>query len=157
MAPESRSHQSPDRPAANVRPGRFLPTAHETLWDQVAAVLPGCKDRPSRARARRQAHPGEVIALRMGLRRDPKALGSYLDDMRRALEEPLESPRPLTEVVSVTLTQCQEGGIALVQLLDGVTAEELRRFIREGQEAIAALSAAVAQARLRLEETPCPR
>lgn len=154
MSPRAPTDHSPHPAPGNLRPVAFLPTAHETLWDHVACVLPGCKDRPSRARARRQAHPGEVIALRMGLRRDPRALGSYLDDMRRALDEPLDSPRPLTEVVAATLTQCQEGGIALVQLLDGADAEELRRFIREGQEAIAAMSAAVAQARLRLQEIP---
>lgn len=150
MAHRSYSAQPADAPAGNLRPAPFLPLAHETLWDHVACVLPGCRGRPSRARARRQAHPGEVVAMRIGLRRDPKALGSYLDDMRRALEEPLESPRPLTEVVAATLTECQQGGIALVQLLDGATPEELRRFVREGQEAVAALSDAIAQAKLLL-------
>ena len=68
-----------------------------------------------------------------------------------ALTEPLDSSRPLTEVLLAAVTEDAEGDIALAQLLPSPTnPEHLRRFIREAEEKAGALSLAISAAKSQL-------
>lgn len=152
MAPPSASLQSPSAVPESLRPGRILPTTQPgSLYEELADMLPGCKGRPLRAKARRLAHAAEIIATRIAMRRDPGALGRYEAEIAAALSEPLDSPRPLADLLVRAVAEGNESETALAEVLRQEHPEALRRFIREGEEALGALSQAVSQAKAALE------
>lgn len=141
-------------PAAPVRP---LPKPSESIWSEIASILPACKDKPPReaarmAEARRHSHASEILAMRIGLRRSPATLARYTGEIRAALDEPLESTRPLTEVLLSTVPEDAEGDIATANLIANTDDPKLlRSYIHQNQEKVGALLISISAAQAKLE------
>lgn len=139
-------------------PIRALPVASDSLFESVARVLPGCQKMEPReaarfAKAMRHAHGPQIIAMRIGLRSAPTVLARYEREIIAAATEPLDSGKPLSELLVSATEEGAEGISAMAHALAEMSPEAVRRAIRECEEAMGALSLFVSSAKAQLDHS----